>query len=262
MPLRRTTDRPQRRLVLLGASNVRNGLSVILDTARRIYGEPLEVMTAIGHGRSYGHDSWWWMRGLPSILHSELWTELESAPRLPTSALISDIGNDLLYDETPEQIAAWVRVCVERLRPHAEQLVITSLPIDNLASLSEWWFLFMRSVQFPRCRLDLSMVTARAIELNERVAELAREFETPLVKLESQWYGMDPVHFRFGNHGLAWRKILAPLVESDAPPFGGSWLEWLYCLGLPPSRWYLLRREITARQPCGRFSDGSTVALY
>ena len=256
------TSANRERVVILGASNVSRSIETLVGLTRQLHPGPLEILVAAGHGRSYGNWSSILGRSLPAIRQCGLWERFDRDPDTPTWALVTDIGNDLLYDETPEQIAAWVRVCVERLRPHAEQLVITSLPIDNLASLSEWWFLFMRSVQFPRCRLDLSMVTARAIELNERVAELAREFETPLVKLESQWYGMDPVHFRFGNHGLAWRKILAPLVESDAPPFGGSWLEWLYCLGLPPSRWYLLRREITARQPCGRFSDGSTVALY
>jgi len=253
---------PQRRLVLLGASNACNGLSVIVDTARRLYDQPLEVMTAIGHGRSYGRDEWVFFRGLPGILHSGLWPALDAAAHIPTAALVSDIGNDLLYDVLPEQIAEWVRDCLRQLKPRAERIVLTSLPVDNLGDLSDWWFLFMRTIQFPRCGLDRATVVARAHELNDRISELAREFDVSFVRLEPKWYGMDPVHFRFTNYSVAWRSILAPLLESDAPPHGGSWLEWLYCWGLWPKKWFLLRRDMSAKQPAGRLVDGTTIACY
>lgn len=253
---------PNRRLVLLGASNVCNGLSVILETARRLYREPLDVVAAIGHGRSYGRDNWVLFRGLPGIIDSELWSILESSRATPTSALISDIGNDLLYDVAPEQIAAWVRACVMRLKDRTDRIVITSLPVDNLEDLSTWWYLVMRTIQFPRCRIDKATITARALELNERVGEIAREFEAPFVRLEPKWYGIDPVHFCFDAYALAWRNILAPLAESEAPPHGGSWSEWLYCWGLWPKKWYLLSHEMGAAQPAGRLADGSTIALY
>ena len=65
------------RLVLLGASNLTKGISLILDAADRGLdvrrGEGFEVMLAYGHGRSYGMDSSLFGRSLPGILDCGLW---------------------------------------------------------------------------------------------------------------------------------------------------------------------------------------------
>ena len=87
----------QRRVVLLGASNLTRGLSTAVEASRLRWGRPLEMLIAAGHGRSYGLTSRVLARTLPSILACGLWDELAQRATMPTAALITDIGSDLLY---------------------------------------------------------------------------------------------------------------------------------------------------------------------
>jgi hypothetical protein len=42
------------RVVALGASNLTRGFQTIVSTARLVWGPDVEVLAALGHGRSYG----------------------------------------------------------------------------------------------------------------------------------------------------------------------------------------------------------------
>ena len=84
------------RVVALGASNLTRGLQTMVSSARASWGSEIEVVAALGHGRSYGATSQFLIRTLPGILECGLWRELESRPQVPTRALLTDIGNDIL----------------------------------------------------------------------------------------------------------------------------------------------------------------------
>src|SRR5947207_14876376 len=85
------------RVVALGASNLTRGLRIVVSTARQTWGPDIEIFGALGHGRSYGADSRVFVRRLPGILQSGLWRDLAARPPVPTRALVTDVGNDILY---------------------------------------------------------------------------------------------------------------------------------------------------------------------
>ena len=120
---------PVLRAVLLGASNLRMGFPWVLSRLRAGAGGPVEVIAALGHGRSYG--TWsrlLWVRQLPGIAGCGLWTDLDRRASLPTLALITDVGNDLLYGAPVPEIAGWVEACLERLRERQVEAILTLLP--------------------------------------------------------------------------------------------------------------------------------------
>ncbi|HEY4597786.1 MAG TPA: hypothetical protein VIJ02_15405, partial [Thermoanaerobaculia bacterium] len=120
---------PVLRTVLLGASNLRISLPLVLDRVRRRAGGPVEVLAACGHGRSWGAWSrFLYVRHLPGISRCGLWEELRSRPLLPTLAVVTDVGNDLVYGAPVEEIAGWVEACLDRLVPETE-IVMTLLPL-------------------------------------------------------------------------------------------------------------------------------------
>src|SRR5579872_6971938 len=86
------------RVILLGASNVANGFPTIVATAGRLLGAPLDVLGAFGHGRSYAMRMGILWHELPGIRECGMWPVLEARPPAPTFALLTDVGNDLLYD--------------------------------------------------------------------------------------------------------------------------------------------------------------------
>jgi hypothetical protein len=258
-----SVEAPQHRVVLLGASNLTKGIGTVLETACRIWQRPLEVFCALGHGRSYGRTSSVLGRQLPGILDCSLWNEMERQPGIGTAALVTDIGNDLLYEEPVEQIAAWVRECLDRLSAAGARTVVTLLPVENLQTLSRARFQLMRTLFFPHSRISLEEVGRRAIALNGEVGRLARERGFPTVSHRVIWYGFDPIHIKRCHRPEAWREILAawPAPPMDRP-VGNSTARTLYLCSRTPAHRRVLGFEQRGEQPSARMRDGTTVAIY
>ena len=99
---------PTRRVILLGASNLTRSFPTVVATVRQTWPAPVEIMAAMGHGRSYGQDSSVLGKKISGIFPCALWQDLQNRPSLPTAALVTDIGNDMLYGVSPDQMLDWV----------------------------------------------------------------------------------------------------------------------------------------------------------
>jgi hypothetical protein len=250
--------------VLLGASNLTRGIATVLETARRLWGRPLDVQAALGHGRSYGRPSSVFFRELPGILESGLWRALSASQDIPTAALVTDIGNDLLYEEPVEQIAQWIDECLTRLKALDARIAITLLPIENLPTLSPRRFEFFRRLYVPRCRLSLSAVVERVHQLNALVAELAARHDIAGVPQNGRWYGLDPMHITLASRRHAWREIMASWCDDAElpPPAPWSLAYGAYLQTLRPERRRVWGAERYAPQPAAVLRDGTTISLY
>jgi hypothetical protein len=255
---------PARRLILLGASNLTRGIGTVVETALRLWGGPLEIMVALGHGRSYGLRKAFLWRELPGITACGLWDALARRPALPTAALVTDIGNDLLYEVAVPEIDAWVQWCLDRVQNVSDRVVMTPLPLFVLHELTRTRYHLLRRIIFPGSRLDLRALTERAHDLDRRVRDSAARRKIPLVETRPGWYGYDRIHFQKRHEPRAWSHILAGW-GLDAGPIRVSrpslW-RWLYLRRLRPELRWLFGREQRRTQPAGLLSDGSTVAYY
>lgn len=248
-----------KRVVLLGASNLKMGFPAALAHLRGA-GGPLEILAALGHGRSYGM----WsrllgVRQLPGIVDCGLWQDLDRRAPLPTLALVTDVGNDLLYGAGAPQIAGWVGTCLDRLAERGADTVVTLLPLASLEKVSPVRYHIVRSILFPGRRAaswDAMLDSVR--ELNERLRELGLAHGARLVEPSPSWYGVDPIHVRRSMRHEAWNRILHPLQLPDdgSLPVGGR----LPLFGAAELRLFGVPRRNP--QPVCRFKDGTTVALY
>jgi len=249
------------RLVALGASNLTLGLAAVLGTARSAFGPEVEVLAAVGYGRSYGAPSTIAIRTLPGILESGLWRELERRPKADTRGLITDVGNDILYGFSPEQILAWVKEAARRLLSHTTDVVLTDLPRASIKRLSPRAFLFFRTLFFPPCRLSRDEVFERVDRVNEGLAGIAASMGLRLVHLEEDWYSFDPIHIRPRAWSVAWRKILAGEdVPGGAAAFSSLELTHLHLL--PPERRFLLGLEQMTPQSGRKLRRGGCLWIY
>ncbi len=255
---------PARRVVLLGASNLTRGLGTVLATARRIWGQPLEVLAAGGHGRSFGQSSRALGRELPGIVECGLWAHLAGLPQAPTAALVTDIGNDLLYEQPVEQIVDWVAGCLQRLSSAESRVIVTLLPVANLDSISRARFHLLRRLFFPRSRLAFEEVRRRALELNDRVRGLATDHGAQSVAPRGEWYGIDPIHIRLRWRSAAWSEILAGWSHPRQVPVASrtTLKEAWYLHSRTPQRRRVFGIEQQAAQPSARLADGTTVAIF
>ena len=254
---------PSRRVVLLGASNLTLGLATVVDTARSLWNGPLDILVAAGHGRSYGMSSRVLARRLPSILSCGLWSDLSQRPPLPTAAVVTDVGNDLLYEAPVTQITAWVTECLSRLASHCEQIVVTQLPLDSLLRLSAWRFYLLRTALFPRCRLSLKTALQYARELQDGVVASAAKYDARLVAPRREWYGLDPIHIRRRCRPAAWHGILGA-CQDDAKieQATTSFWRWLQLIRQRPQSRHWLGRHQQQAQPVCRLPDGTALSLY
>ena len=255
---------PTRRVVLLGASNLTRAFPTVVAAAQRMWDEPLEIMAAMGHGRSYGQDSAVLGRKISGIFSCALWQDLQARPHLPTAALVTDIGNDLVYGVPIHQILEWVTRCLDRLAEAGASTIVTELPIASLQSLSEARFQFFRWLFFPRRTLTLDEVRSLAGALNDELLELCRKRKIPTISAEKSWYGLDPIHLKRRSHRHAWPALLAAWRAAQEPVMlrrGSVWLSaYLSCLTPFEQSLFGVRRQTA--QPCGRLADGTTISLY
>jgi hypothetical protein len=252
------------RLVALGASNLTRGFATVVETARSLWGGPVEVLAALGHGRSYGLRSLLLGRRLPSILECGLWRDLESRPPAPTRAVVSDVGNDILYGASVPQILEWVEACVERLERAGARVLLTDLPLASIRRLGEPRYLLFRSVLVPSCRLSLREARERAERLAEGLEALAARRNHAFFRLKAEWYGWDPIHVRPALWSAAWREIL--LATGDAPSARETQraplLRGLGLYLLAPERRWLFGFEQRRAQPAATLEGGTTLWMY
>lgn len=205
-----------RRVIVLGASNVTLGLPLIIDLIRAGYAGPLQLDVADSHGRSYGQWTTIPFRSVPGHAESEIWAE-DNQSFESTHAIVTDIGNDLVYGNTPEQTANWVRQCVAKLRDQDAEIVLTQLPLVSLETLQPWRYRFFKTMFFPGSRLPLNEIRRRAVELNEYVIEIANSADAKLVTPEASWFGIDPIHVRRSSRVAAWQEILTAFSGWTVP---------------------------------------------
>jgi hypothetical protein len=249
---------PMSRVVALGASNLTRGFGTVVAAARTTWGPDVEVLAALGHGRSYGAQSHFLGRRLPGILESGLWRQLESGAAGPTRALVTDVGNDIGYGFSAQQTLAWVDETIRRLTRFTEDIVLTDLPLASLRRLSPSKFHAVRSILFPSSRLSLDDVLRTAEEVDTGLRDLANSRGITFFRLNPAWYGIDPIHIRPALWREAWEGILG------GRPVGGrhSQIEAWRLYFMRPERQWLFGIEQLRPQTGTRLRSGGRVWLY
>jgi hypothetical protein len=255
---------PARRVILLGASNLVRSISTVVETARQIWQEPVEIMAAIGHGRSYGQDSTVLGRKISGIFPCALWKDLQSRPPLPTVALVTDIGNDLGYGQRPDRVLDWVERCLDHLASARATTVITQLPLESFSRLGARRYEFYRQLFFPSCRLELAELAELAHELNEKLVTAGQRRKIPVIPVSGAWYGVDPIHLKRSHWRHVWPHILSTWRDdkSQAIVPRTSFARWAYLYSLAPHEQSFFGWRRSCAQPCGVLRDGTTISLY
>jgi hypothetical protein len=224
----------------------------------------LTIHAAMGFGRSYGRESGFMGKKISGIFSSSIWDAYEQESSVSTIAFVTDIGNDLAYEEPVNRIMEWVQVCVERLTLGGARVAMTNVPIHALRGVSRAKFGLIRAVLFPGCRLTLSTVLNRAEELHEQLDRFARSRKMPIFSVPNAWYGFDPIHPRTQCMADYWRELFALLVTSESGnlPRRGALKNYLRLRTLCTPG--LRRKGRTGSLLMSRavLDDGSTITLH
>lgn len=259
-------DRPAR-VVVLGASNVARGLARLSAIVRTRAAAPVQLFVAAGHGRSYGVNSRVVARRLPSILGCGLWRALDRAAepgeRERSVALVTDIGNDLLYGFSVEQVAGWVRESLRRLGDRVARVVVTGLPLASVAGVGGFRYRALRTCYVPGCRLSLEELKAAAGQLDARVRDLAAEHAAAVIEQPVEWYGFDAIHLRRRRLGDLWHRGCDLWGwEATGPGPAATYAEWMTLGSRSAEVRSLVRRMLFTPQPVIDRPGSFQLSLY
>lgn len=246
---------------------------------------PFDLILVCGHGRSYGHRNRVLGWSLPGIIEAEWsyrWLQPDDARHY---AVVTDIGNDLMYDSGPSQLFDWVRIAIDQLtlnrRFDTSRMIITGLPIERARAIGALQFKIFQKIFFPKSRSSLIQILDHATHLNGLLNEHAQRIQSAWFTPPMRWYGVDPIHIRKRLMDEAWRAILGPIIEAESvyrnEPSRG--IEQGLSRGGNPSADMGLRRRLRlvfsrakqqswfglergTLQPLMQFEDGSTVSFY
>jgi hypothetical protein len=200
---------------------------------------------------------------LPGIASCELWSELSARASLPTALLVTDIGNDLLYGASPQQICSWVERCIRNVASVCSSMVFTQLPVDSLMRVGRVRFFLMRTILFPKSRLRYEQALEDARALNRLVLDMACRWDANVVEPKRSWYGFDPIHIRRRRSHEAWQAMLSCWRESSSlEPMRLSVASRRRMRWLRPRRRRLFGIEQCRTQPATVLPDGSRISIY
>jgi hypothetical protein len=239
-------------------------MATAISTSRGVWNGPLEIFFAAGHGRCLSMASSVLGRRLPAVLDCGLWNALAAPTASRPAALVTDIGNDLLFGQPVERIAAAAAECVDRLLEAGCRVTVTGLPVCNLPRLSPLRFRFFKQLLFPSSSLTFAAAHEGARRLDERLQELAKQRQIPLISPQLEWYGIDPIHVRRRHWQAACDAFWAPWQGDSARRIAArqSFARELQLRLLRPAQRRLWGVEQSATQPAARWADGTTIALY
>jgi hypothetical protein len=249
-------------VVVLGASNVSRGLSrLVAAVESRSPGADLFV--AAGHGRGYGVNTRVAARRLPSILGSGLWRGLDRHGGAASVALVTDVGNELLYGARSILVASWVRETVWRLADRGATIAITRLPMAGIAEVGPVRYRALRTFFVPGCRLSLADLKEAATRLDADLQTIAGDFGAHIIEQPAHWYGFDTLHVRRRHLDDLWLMACEawgiPVVQSPVTPSVAAWAR----IGTKAAEVRSLAGLMRfTRQPVLRLPSGGTLSLY
>jgi len=249
-------------VVVLGASNVSRGLSrLVAAVESRAPGTDLFV--AAGHGRGYGVNTRVAARRLPSILRSGLWRGLDRHGGEAPLALITDVGNELLYGARSLLVASWVRETVWRLADRGATIAITRLPMASIAEVGPVRYRALRTFFVPGCPLSLAELKEAATRLDADLQTIAGDFRAQVIEQPAHWYGLDTLHVRRRHLDDLWHMACnvwgIPVVGSAAGSSVATWAR----VGTKAAEVRSLGGVVRfTRQPVLPLRSGGTLSLY
>ena len=171
-------------------------------------------MSAIGPGRAYCVEG--------GVLHAryrpiESCGVLEAIRQRAQSpcrivALVTDIGNDIMYGVPEEEIIRCLDRFFDALRALNAHVIATTIHVDLEREVGEYRFLLLRTLFFPRSLVTYRRAAAAIRTINSFLGE--KEDDTFHIVEDMQRYvGGDKIHYTLVKSHLAWTRLTAEMFR-------------------------------------------------
>lgn len=271
-----SSSNPRALVAVLGASNVTLALPQILTAMhRRTVGRgPVEFYVAHGPGRSYGT-----VAGLPWVefpalrscgLFETLESRWRSTDRPAVYAMLTDVGNDIMYGVSPRRIAAWVGEIVQRFQTVDARVVLTSIPVESVLRIPAWKFNVVRRILFPSYPMLRRDVFTRTVQVEAALETLGRDLSIDVLPTQAEWYSVDHIHIARRHRARVFGGWADALFAdgADRPPSASEGEAVTLSMSttrlrlLRPAELFVAGRRWTRRQTGVEIAAGARLFLY
>lgn len=194
------------RILLYGASNLWLSRKAALSEIRARFEGNLEIGLACGPGRSYGLDAgnpWNRYRALKTIDF-----ELPTPKPAQSWALLTDVGNDIAYQQRPDTIVDWMGNLATQLEKRGYQIMVTGLPVETLTRVPPWMFKLLAWIYYSKRGLQQQELNQALWDVEGGLRELCEKRGYPFISTQAHWFGIDHFHLRPSFNREYWTTIL------------------------------------------------------
>jgi len=202
-------------LILLGASNLSRGCFAFAKHLRAcLYPHSVEVLIASGPGRGYCVSGGLLNVNYPPIYSSDIFevARKKSESGFQVVALVTDIGNDIMYDVIPERLIATIQQIFTKLESINAEIFYTTLPVAFERKVHPVWFYVLRSVLLPFSRVSYDKATAGIIAVNQFLKESASD-KRHLIPDMDRYLGFDEIHYGWFCAHQAWSHVAKVMLD-------------------------------------------------
>ena len=201
--------------ILFGASNLaRSFYGLKLSIKRCIHPRPATFIHAMGPGRGYLGRGGILNTTYPPIIDCGILESIQKTrkPNQQIIALITDIGNDIMYGVHSEKIIEGLQNILDTLGEVTKNIFITPIPINLKNDIGEFYFRVLRCIFFPKSSIQYSQ-TLESIKIINQFILHSPNKKTTVINGMEQFSGLDKIHYSFFKSHLAWAHIANRLIE-------------------------------------------------
>jgi len=201
--------------IFLGASNLARGYGALADCLIHCLSpDPVEILHALGPGRGYSAEGGIFNITYPPIGSSGI---LESAKRRKEKArkviaLITDIGNDIMYGVPAPEITACLGTLLQKLNALEAEVFIHPIPLDFSKDVSERQFRILRSIFYPHSRIDYLKAKEAVALVNGFLRDRAGG-RIHLLPSAKDFCGVDKIHYSIFRSHKAWSRVANEMLR-------------------------------------------------
>ncbi len=201
-------------LVLLGASNLSRGCFALARHMKTcLYPRKVEVLITSGPGRAYYASGGLLNVAYPPIISSDIFevAHNKSKSGCQVVALVTDIGNDIMYDVSAEKVIETIQQVFARLQSMNTKVFYTTLPVAFEKKDHPIRFRILRSLLFPRSTVTYDEATAGIIEVNRFLKESTGKYGH-LIPDMNRYLGFDEIHYGWLRAHSAWSQVAKEML--------------------------------------------------
>ena len=209
--------------IFLGASNLaRSFYGLKCCITRCVFPRPVSFIHAMGPGRGYIRQGGICNAVYPPILNCNI---LKAAHKKRKNnqqivALITDIGNDIMYGVSTEEIIGGLKSLFRDLSELEANIFITSIPIDLKKDVGEFYFRILRQVFFRNSLVEYHQASEAVQMVNKFILQSLKKNIIAINGMK-QFCGIDKIHYSLFKSRSAWSHIAGNLTDTlniNAPP--------------------------------------------